>query len=457
MNMVIFYLQCIDFVPNLQCPKLMQKAGLRRNPSVYWHNVNHLDTFYMTFEQSKQGWKRPEHFDSHPMRNVALLYGFFQFYISTFKRQSCMVSIKRGKDTVLPKTSFHRCKLFFTIEDPFETFDSNCPHDLGMPVEKPNCHKILSCLEASEKHLREFLLQYDNPTLDVRCLGPTYLAIQPGYQGGKTRNKSTKESDGNYWSNGRLKKGKQTHAQLKLANTTDAQNKPGQAASYNPIDKKENRRKQTQTHTKEPVHPTPKDNEAVMWPKLSNGSNQDEKVDIQSNQQPGTHDVVRQSSWVNKTAQGTFKMMERTPPPQQLLAPLPGYGRMHCMVPSNPHLYWNPVSVPNGYPGNSHQGNVRVPVLHQVSSGFPGEPRFDSALSSHMHRAPENQIYVQGPSQQNLFGGFPGHPNNGQPHPQMKAFQKLERLVPQRPQRGIQPINNNLGSFGSVGATSATG
>jgi Cid1 family poly A polymerase len=221
MNMVVFYLQCIDFVPNLQCPKLMQKVGFQRDPSAYWHNVCDLDTFYLTSEQAKQEWKRPEHFDSHPVSNVALLYGFFHFYASLFQRQSCMVSIKRGKDNILPKTSFNKCTPFFTIEDPFETFDSHCPHDLGVPVQESQCHNILACIEETEEHMRKLLLRHDDPNQDtVEFLWPTEDSTQPRKQGdqrGKTRKTGGNGAGGVNKGNNRVSKGKVSQGEPKPA------------------------------------------------------------------------------------------------------------------------------------------------------------------------------------------------------------------------------------------------
>ena len=106
LNMVVFYLQCLEFIPNLQCPKLLEKFGIKRDANNYWHNVNDLDTCFLTWEQAKQVWKRPQHLvdKHHLLGNTALLYGFFHFYTIDFKRSVSMISIKRGKEEVLPKT-----------------------------------------------------------------------------------------------------------------------------------------------------------------------------------------------------------------------------------------------------------------------------------------------------------------------------------------------------------------
>ncbi|CAB9510744.1 Terminal uridylyltransferase 7 [Seminavis robusta] len=195
MNMVVFYLQCIDFVPNLQCQTLAARVGIQRSTDNYWHNVNDLDTFYLTFEQAKLGWKRPEHFDEYPVSNVALLYGFFHFYACSFSRQFSMVSIKRGKDDIRPKTSFRKCSPFFVIEDPFETFASHCPHDLGIPVHESQCRRILSIIAMTEEHLGKIV--GNNGGVSE---GPLWPAKVPA----KSKNKNGEAADGG----GRNRKGK---------------------------------------------------------------------------------------------------------------------------------------------------------------------------------------------------------------------------------------------------------
>ena len=165
--MVIFYLQCISYIPNLQCPKLMEKAGFQRDPEDYWHDVSDLNTCYSTWEQVQKVWKRPEVFGDQPHSCTALLYGFFHFYTHDFSRSTSMISIKRGRDEVLPKTTFRKCSDFFCIEDPFETVDSHMPHDLGIPVNEAQCPRILLVLRNSEEHLRFLLLGGCNDEDDI--------------------------------------------------------------------------------------------------------------------------------------------------------------------------------------------------------------------------------------------------------------------------------------------------
>lgn len=204
MCMVVFYLQCISYVPNLQCPNLTEKAGIQRDPENYWHNVNDLDTFYLTREQVQKVWKRPDVFGNQAYSCTGLLYGFFHFYATDFTRSVSMLSMKRGKEEILPKTAFRKCSAFFCIEDPFETFDSHMPHDLGIPVNEVQCPRILSLLQSSEEHLRFLLLGSGNDD-DVPNSGkqsemtpwPSVEVLQNGQAGaGKKKKKRNKGGRG---------------------------------------------------------------------------------------------------------------------------------------------------------------------------------------------------------------------------------------------------------------------
>ena len=168
MNLVVFYLQCLELVPNLQCPELMARAGVVPDPERNeWHRVNNLDTCYLTWEQAKAVWTPPP--DRLATSSVtALLYGFFAFY----SQRSCLfgggtgdtgvsllfaTSIKRGRDACLPKTVFHKASFFLCIEDPFETYDSHMPHDLGMPASPTAAQTMVDCFRQAEAHLGNVL------------------------------------------------------------------------------------------------------------------------------------------------------------------------------------------------------------------------------------------------------------------------------------------------------------
>lgn len=210
LNMVVFYLQCLEYVPNLQCPKLMEQLQMKRDPDNYWHNVNNLDTCYLTWQQAQQVWTRPERFEKDPVNITSLLYGFFHFYAISFTGAVSMISIKRGRENILPKTVFRKCSLFFCIEDPFETFDSHCPHDLGIPVNEPQTRHIFEVLQTTEEHLRKALLGNDDVNQNLlKTLWPSQeesqttsdnnthnAAGQGGGGGGGNKNRNRKKNKG---------------------------------------------------------------------------------------------------------------------------------------------------------------------------------------------------------------------------------------------------------------------
>ena len=161
-NMVIFYLQCLRFFPNLQDPNLMALAGLIPDPEGnIWHNVNDLDTCFLTWSQVRNAhvWGRPAELEDISVSE--LLYGFFEFYCRRFPSAIYAVSIKRGS-ICLPRMECRKNSLFICIEDPFETFDSYCPHDLGSHATECGVKDILQYLNDAEKHLRKMLLGAPN-------------------------------------------------------------------------------------------------------------------------------------------------------------------------------------------------------------------------------------------------------------------------------------------------------
>lgn len=157
-NLVIFYLQCIGFVPNLQSPTLMEAVGFRPDPKGnIWHRVKELDTCYLTWDQvqSKSAWSQPRHLSEVTVS--ILLYGFFEFYSRRFPVGTYAVSIKEG---AIQKLKIHskKARLFLSIEDPFETFHSHCPHDLSAPISENGTRDVLEYFRNAENHLRNILL-----------------------------------------------------------------------------------------------------------------------------------------------------------------------------------------------------------------------------------------------------------------------------------------------------------
>jgi len=162
LNMVVFYLQCIGLIPVLQCPKMMEehdfKPDLKGNP---WHNVNGLETFYLTKDlvAKKSIWKCSTRVKDADIS--MLLYGFLNFYSNIFPQQTVAASIRFGNCT-LQKTSFRQSSKLWRLcmEDPFETCDSHCPHDLGCHVKEDGQKSINEYLVTATKELSE-LMQLD--------------------------------------------------------------------------------------------------------------------------------------------------------------------------------------------------------------------------------------------------------------------------------------------------------
>ena len=146
MIMTIFYLQCIGFVPNLQCPVFMEKHDLHYDPQDRMHTVNGLKTVYLTSEEvHKRGiWEQPEEFRATPVS--CLLAGFFHFYARDFPHETTAISIRLG-NLSLQKTVFKSSRFWrFVIEDPFETHDSHCPHDLAIPMDENGNKRVMNAL-----------------------------------------------------------------------------------------------------------------------------------------------------------------------------------------------------------------------------------------------------------------------------------------------------------------------
>ena len=149
----IFYLQNIGFVPNLQSAELMAKTKLAFDKTNRWHCINNLDTRYVEWRHASAFWSQPEELATVSVS--ALLYGFFRFYASQFPFNLYLISIKRAEEGFLPKTVFRRCSRGLVIEDPFETYDSHCPHNLGGHASDSGMLKIIECFRKAEEHLQK--------------------------------------------------------------------------------------------------------------------------------------------------------------------------------------------------------------------------------------------------------------------------------------------------------------
>ena len=168
--LVIFYLQCIDFLPILQCPKFMKAHEEHFDKNNRLHFVNGLNTHFVTSLKVEQTgiWKVPDRFAETPVS--VLLAGFFMFYAHHFPKHSVAVSIRLGK-CVLQKSVFRSARLWrLCIEDPFETHDSHCPHDLGTPMNEEGQARVSQALADAANQMENMFT--DCSIID--CIGTKY-------------------------------------------------------------------------------------------------------------------------------------------------------------------------------------------------------------------------------------------------------------------------------------------
>jgi len=161
MVLVIFYLQCIDFVPVLQCPYFMEKHGKEFNPNDRMHTINDLRTVFLnsTIVKEHNIWTQPEKFRTTPV--AGLLAGFFIFYSRYFPQETTAVSIRLG-NLSLQKSTFRSSRLWrLCIEDPFETHDCHCPHDLGTPMDENGQLKVTKALKEAADSMESMLIDCD--------------------------------------------------------------------------------------------------------------------------------------------------------------------------------------------------------------------------------------------------------------------------------------------------------
>jgi Cid1 family poly A polymerase len=254
MNLVIFYLQCIGFLPNLQSPLLMEEAGLVPDPQRnYWHSVNSLDTCTLKWHDLKRKnlWIMPHEFDNVPL--AALLYGFYEFYGYRFP-WTFAVSIKQGR-IVISKLATPKVCFFFSIEDPFETYDSHCPHDLGMPANEVGSPFIMECLRSAEKHLLKLVSRGESMGQKLWPLAP-FMEPEPTMINGKKKqvwkqfeNKGKKPNrgkgkQGNAAPNGNKNKGgedgrQQSNSSKDNNGGSHVRPKPQQNKTNEPVQKKQ--------------------------------------------------------------------------------------------------------------------------------------------------------------------------------------------------------------------------
>jgi len=203
LNLVVFYLQCIGMLPVLQCPQMMEEHDFQPDPADSWHSVNSLETYFLTRDivVKKDVWQPSAQVKEANLGS--LLYGFFHFYSSVFPDNTVAASIRFGKIT-LQKTVLHDTSKIWRIciEDPFETCNSHCPHDLGCHVKEDGQITITHRLRQATNELGALMQQQksgdDNVSVLLsRLLGPVHKDASDNPQSKNHGNAPTRRNNKN--------------------------------------------------------------------------------------------------------------------------------------------------------------------------------------------------------------------------------------------------------------------
>jgi len=157
--LVIFYLQQLGMLPNLQCTGLMKRANYGMDFNDKLNCINALNTAFVPWYQVQETktWHSVKSLKNTPIS--VLLHGFFNYLLNDFPFGFYAVSIRHTNFRKVPKTAFDKCSLsFFCIEDPFETFESHCSHNLGNTVNLRGKELITDLLSKSVKNLESILV-----------------------------------------------------------------------------------------------------------------------------------------------------------------------------------------------------------------------------------------------------------------------------------------------------------
>ena len=157
MILVIFFLQRVGMLPNLQCPELMKKALYDPSTDPF-HRINTLNTAFVPWNQVKtsNAWVIPPQLVDTPVS--VLMHGFFNFVSKHLSSRQIAASIRTS--ALIPKPLSPKCSLsFLCIEDPFETYDSHCPHELGSPATDRAQVEIMERLVQEECRFRKVLVE----------------------------------------------------------------------------------------------------------------------------------------------------------------------------------------------------------------------------------------------------------------------------------------------------------
>ena len=161
--LVVFYLQNIDFVPNLQNENFMKLHNYRRRD---------VDGMWVGFVgrnavNRRKFWSKPDYVTG--LHVSTLLAGFFHFYSDVFHPQSYIVSIRSGKDFKQKKVNWWSNGSGMVIEQPFEMLNANTsknPRDFCFKVEGFDYDKIMTCFKETAATLKS-ILQGDCEMTDI--------------------------------------------------------------------------------------------------------------------------------------------------------------------------------------------------------------------------------------------------------------------------------------------------
>ena len=190
LNLTVFFLQCIGFLPSLQSPKLMEDSGFKPDPSGNrWRSIDGLEIkYYLT----KENVTKSQCWEQSPLCSdvnlPVLLYGFFNFYRNVFPQQTVAVSIRLG-DMSLQKTSFKRSSKLWRmcIEDCFETCYSHCPHDLGAHLRESGQDQMFWYFDQMANTLGGLLRQENATESETETAVDTFVRL---FAGSKAKSKT---------------------------------------------------------------------------------------------------------------------------------------------------------------------------------------------------------------------------------------------------------------------------
>ena len=140
--LVIFFLQRIDFVPNLQCHSFIKAHQSLEDICV----DSRCDKFLSAIEVLSAGiWKPP----NSTITISSLLFGFFSFYHTKYDSKHFTISVRLANKADLIKGCFEKSSRIdrMSIEDPFETCSSIVKHDLGVHMNDFGQIQISKCIE----------------------------------------------------------------------------------------------------------------------------------------------------------------------------------------------------------------------------------------------------------------------------------------------------------------------